>query len=54
MTKVQYAEAGLAEVMRYFAKDYRGDVAHELTEWFIDPVKGKVVFKLYVRVEESK
>lgn len=48
--KIEYHEYPLDLVMRYFADGFTGKdkMDARLREWFIDPVKGMAVFRLYV------
>lgn len=55
--RTEYQERKLDEVMRYFAKDFQckipGEKIHHV-EYFVDPVKQVVVFKLFVKEREEK
>lgn len=47
--EIQYVERNIKDVLNYYAEgfgDDRGKVKNY--EHFVDPVKGKVIFKLYV------
>lgn len=49
--RFEYQEAYLKDVMRAYVKDYTSEEFEILSfsEYFIDPVKEKVIFKLVVR-----
>lgn len=47
--KIEYREANLQAVMDYFVKGYKDHKKIEHTEWFLDPVKAKVIFKVYTK-----
>ena len=49
--KILFQEFDVAKVMEYFVKGFEKKVSN--WDWFYDPAKGKIVFKLYV-IEESK
>lgn len=49
---VQYDVVQLDTVMRYFVKGYDATDPDRVIEdctWYLDPVKGIVIFRLYVR-----
>lgn len=49
--KIIFYQADLEDVMKYFVGGFDRDI-HKY-EWLCDPVKGKVVFKLYVEKTEE-
>jgi len=53
--KIQYDVVAIDDVVNYFVRGYQKDKG-EITshEWFIDPAKGKLVIRLYVRVAPAK
>ena len=58
MSQIKYVTVAIEDVMHYYAKDFKGitkDNPFDLPdyEWFFDPVKGKVVFKVFVEDQED-
>lgn len=49
-TTIIYQEEDLDTVMGYFVKGY--EIETLKTEWFLDPIKNKVIFKLFVEDDQ--
>lgn len=47
---IQYVEHSIEDVLDYFTEEFKCQQGEKVTKYehFIDPVKGKVIFKLYV------
>lgn len=50
-TRIEHDEVSLKTILDNWARDYKPTKAEEHVfnyEWFLDPVKGKVIYKLYI------
>lgn len=57
MSEIIYRDIDLDVVMKYFADGFeaaRGKEISDNTTWFIDPVKNRAIFKLYVQPKEGE
>lgn len=57
MMKIEYQEVPLAYVMRYYAADFKareGEQKPVLLDYFIDPIKDKVIFVVGITPQEPK
>ena len=56
--KTVYQVHEIEDVIRYFADSFIGDAVmkdvgdHAMVDWWLDPAKGKVVFRIYL--DETK
>lgn len=53
--KIVYQEETAGHVIRYFANQFKGvkEGSVRIADWFYDPFKGTIVFKLYVDGEDK-
>lgn len=53
--KIQYQEHSIESVMDYFAAGFEMKEGQKLSrhEWFYDPTKGKVIFRLTIQEKED-
>ena len=55
--KIVYQDCEINDVMRFWMDSYNlkdGEVLPEYSEWFYDPGRGKVIFKLMVNETAPK
>ena len=52
--RIEYNDFNLDTVVRYFAKDFKpkDGIIYDF-EYFIDPVKGKIIFKLVIKEDKK-
>ena len=53
--KIEYIEKTLEQVIRYYAKDFnpKDGIVYNF-EYFVDPTKDRVIFKLFIEEEKDK
>lgn len=58
--EIRYQEASLDNVLQFFADEFKAPAGTKVmknidgstrAEWFVDPMQGKVVFKLFLETE---
>jgi hypothetical protein len=49
--EIQFKEEPIKDVISWFVKGYKKKVQHY--EWYIDPTKGTIIFKLYMDKEKQ-